>query len=281
LEGVIIQGAEYGEYTIVVHGANVPAGPQPFALAATGDSLKTDITPPAKVADLSATTGSSSGAVKIDWTSPGDDGNSGTASAYVIKYNKTPITSANWSSSTTVADILLPSPPLTPESLIVYGLKPGDTYYFAIKTMDEIPNTSDVSNSPSAQSSTAPDIVAPAAITDLSANRGVFIGEVLLNWTAPGDDENTGKAVTYTLRMSTTQITAANWISATLVDSVPAPSLAGTREVLTLSSMGLGQTYYFAIKAQDEVPNISGLSNFNNTVAEDKRKLFMPIALRQ
>lgn len=36
------------------------------------------------------------------------------------------------------------------ESFIVSGLIPGQTYYFAIKTQDEIPNTSGLSNSPNA-----------------------------------------------------------------------------------------------------------------------------------
>jgi hypothetical protein len=281
LEGVIIPGAEYGVYTIVVHGANVPSGPQPFALAAAGDTLAGDAIAPAKITNLAAGTGGSSGAVDLTWTATGDDAKDGTATSYSIRYNKTPITAANWASSTTVADVPVPSPAGSPESLTVYGLKPGDTYYFAIKTLDEVPNVSGVSNSPGVQASTAPDIVPPASITDLTASPGIEIGEVLLSWTAPGDDENTGSAASYTVRMSTTQITAANWISATIVTGVPAPSLAGTREVLTLSNMTIQQTYYFAIKAKDDVPNISGLSNVGNTTAEDKRKIFLPIALRR
>ena len=282
LEGVIIPGAAYGTYTIVVHGANIPNGPQPFALAATGDQLGIDAIAPAKITDLHAETGSSSGAADLSWTAPGDDGLTGDpASAYVIKYNKSAITSANWSASTTVVDIPAPSPAGSAASLTVYGLKPGDTYYFAIKTLDEIPNVSAVSNSPSAQASTAPDTVPPAKITDLAAYPGLHIGDILLSWTAPGDDVRTGTAISYTLRMSTTEITTANWISATLVTDVPSPSLAGTREVLTLPNMPLNQTYYFAIKAQDEVPNISELSNIDSTVAEDRRKLFLPMTLRQ
>jgi len=40
VEGVIIPNAPYGNYTVIVHGANVPQGPQPFALAASGDYLQ-------------------------------------------------------------------------------------------------------------------------------------------------------------------------------------------------------------------------------------------------
>jgi hypothetical protein len=37
VEGITIPGAMYGSYTVIVHGYNVPHGPQPFALAASRD----------------------------------------------------------------------------------------------------------------------------------------------------------------------------------------------------------------------------------------------------
>jgi hypothetical protein len=39
VEGVLIANAPYGNYTILVHGYNIPNGPQPFAVVASGDSL--------------------------------------------------------------------------------------------------------------------------------------------------------------------------------------------------------------------------------------------------
>ena len=39
VEGVLIPSALYGNYTILVHGYNIPNGPQPFAVVASGDSL--------------------------------------------------------------------------------------------------------------------------------------------------------------------------------------------------------------------------------------------------
>ena len=286
LEGVIIPGAEYGAYTIVVHGANVPSGPQPFSMAATGDQLVGDAIAPAKITDLAAATGGSSGAVDLTWTATGDDAKDGTATSYSIRYNKSPITAANWSSSTRVGDVPVPSPSGNPESLTVYGLKPGDTYYFAIKTLDEVPNVSEVSNSPNASSSTAPDIVPPDAITDLSANRGVEIGEVLLSWTAPGDDETTGTATAYAVGYYTSTITSANWVTATnwfttTFGTAPSPNPAGTHETLMLSGVPQKVRYYFAVKAQDEVPNIAGLSNVSDTFAEDKLKIFLPLTQRR
>lgn len=40
VEGVLVPNAPYGEYTIIVRGVNVPHGPQPFALVASGDTLQ-------------------------------------------------------------------------------------------------------------------------------------------------------------------------------------------------------------------------------------------------
>ena len=40
VEGVLLPNARYGVYKVVVHGVNIPMGPQPFALAASGDYLR-------------------------------------------------------------------------------------------------------------------------------------------------------------------------------------------------------------------------------------------------
>jgi len=40
VEGVILPNAAYGTYRVVVHGVNVPKGPQAFALVASGDGLR-------------------------------------------------------------------------------------------------------------------------------------------------------------------------------------------------------------------------------------------------
>jgi hypothetical protein len=45
VEGVLLPNARYGVYKVVVHGVNIPMGPQPFALAASGDYLREGNTP--------------------------------------------------------------------------------------------------------------------------------------------------------------------------------------------------------------------------------------------
>ena len=101
----------------------------------------------------------------------------------------------------------------------------------------------------------------PAAVTDLVASMGTLPGEVQLDWTAPGDDGSIGTPVTYTVRYAAQPITATNWVSSTDVSGEPQPSIAGSPENMTVSGLAPCQLYYFALKTQDDVPNMSGTSN--------------------
>ncbi len=220
-----------------------------------------DTTPPAAVTNLAASTGGASGSVNLSWTAPGDDGNTGTASNYIIRYNTLLITEANWSASTDITGEPAPAPAGTTQSMTVTGLTPGQTYFFAIKSQDEVPNTSPISNSPSAQAKPIIDITPPAAVANLAAVTGSASGSVNLSWTAPGDDGNTGTASNYIVRYNTLLITEANWSASTDVTGEPAPAPAGTTQSMTVTGLNPGQTYFFAIKSQDEVPNTSPISN--------------------
>ena len=115
-----------------------------------------DITPPAAIDDLQAVTGTANGSVELSWTAVGDDGNTGTASSYEIRYSINTITDANWDTAALITTgIPAPKASGQPQSMTVYGLTSG-TYYFAVRAKDEVPNTGDVSNSPSAEAFTPP-----------------------------------------------------------------------------------------------------------------------------
>jgi parallel beta-helix repeat protein len=110
-----------------------------------------DTVPPSIINDLGATTGNKEGTVDLTWTAPGDDGTSGTAANYIVRYATTAITTdSGWTSATNVSGEPTPKPSGNQENMTVGGLTPGQKYYFAIKTQDEVPNTSELSNSPSA-----------------------------------------------------------------------------------------------------------------------------------
>jgi len=107
-----------------------------------------DTTSPSAVIDLS-TSNPTPHSITLTWTAPGDDGNNGTASQYDIRYSTSEITEENWNSATQCTGVPAPKPAGSSETFTVTGLSPNTTYYFALKTADEVPNWSPISNSPS------------------------------------------------------------------------------------------------------------------------------------
>ncbi len=107
-----------------------------------------------------------------------------------------------------------------------------------------------------------PDLLPPAAITDLSLMAGSFPGDVILHWTATGDDGAVGQATRYEVRWDVTPIlTEDDWANSALpVDGpYPAPAAAGTAQEMT-AHFAPGVTLYFAVKACDEDGNWSEVS---------------------
>jgi hypothetical protein len=109
------------------------------------------------------------------------------------------------------------------------------------------------------------DTIAPSAIANLSLS-GLTSSSITLNWASPGDDGNIGTASSYDIRYSTSQITDANWASATQATGEPQPLSSGTIQTFTIGGLNPGTLYYFAIKTLDEVPNTSGLSNVPSAI---------------
>ena len=85
------------------------------------------------------------GPVTLEWTAPGDDGPNGTAASYEVKYSTSPIvTLADFNGATAVVGEPLPQAAGSHETLEV-SLSTG-VYYFAMRTRDEVPNPSGLSN---------------------------------------------------------------------------------------------------------------------------------------
>jgi hypothetical protein len=104
------------------------------------------------------------------------------------------------------------------------------------------------------------DQTAPGKIADLKAGTPTQTS-IALNWTAPGDNDDTGTAANYDIRMSTTKITDANWDLATPLNGEPAPSPAGSAQNFTATGLLCNRNYFFAAKTADEANNVSPLSN--------------------
>jgi uncharacterized repeat protein (TIGR02543 family) len=114
------------------------------------------------------------------------------------------------------------------------------------------------------ESSPSTDTIPPSEVTNLNTETGDY-GQVILTWTATGDDGMIGIASEYDIRYvpqaNGPVVTETEWLGATSVTGEPAPSLAGTSESMSVGGLEPGASYYFAIKTADEVPNWSALSN--------------------
>jgi len=213
--------------------------------------------------------------VKLSWTAPGDDSLTGTAAEYDLRYSTTAITSTNFSAATRFTGTPTPTASGTRQTVTVTGLNPNTTYYFAIKTGDEVPNWSGISNVISRATLAAPDTIRPAPLA--VSVTGTTETTASLRWNASGDDSLTGTATSYDVRYSTTPITTANWNSATQVNGEPIPGAPGTVTNYTVNGLVRQTTYYFAVKVADNAGNVSALSNVVNTTTPDQTA---PAAIR-
>ncbi|WP_455393163.1 fibronectin type III domain-containing protein [[Eubacterium] cellulosolvens] len=218
-----------------------------------------DTTPPAGITNL-AGSAISSNSVKLTWTAPGDDGTTGTVTGYDIRYSTTQINDSVWADATQVADEPLPQPASAPETFTVTGLFAGTKYYFAIKSYDERPNYSILSNIASATTYSSDDSIAPAKIDDLAVAE-TSETTATLTWTAVGDDGKTGSATAYELRFEKSEINDLSWRFATKIMGLPQPKPAGENETFLVTGLDPNTEYFFAMKAADEAPNWSPLSN--------------------
>lgn len=201
----------------------------------------TDTTPPATVSDfelLDVTAGS----VLVTWTAPGDDGTSGTASAYELRYATTPITPQNFGSALPALNVPTPSGAGTTELLTVAGLAPDTNYWLALRARDEAGNIASLSNV--VQGRTLPGDAAP--LVPPGAPQPHYVSDhVTLSW---GASTHPGVIGYHVYRRpdggTETRVTAA---------PVPATSY----EDFTVTD---GMAYYYRVTAVDESLNESAHS---------------------
>lgn len=188
-----------------------------------------DITAPSTIANLSAGSPAPD-SLTLAWTAPGDDNSTGTATSYDVRYFTSSITDANFSSATQVSSVPAPKISGSSESLIVSGLSAGTTYYFAIKTSDELPNVSAISNIVSASTK-------PPAPTGFTASPGN--SQVTVSWSPFSG------ATSYNLYMaSQSGVTKTNY--ATLTEGM---QHTGVTSPYTHTGLTNGKTYYFVVTA--------------------------------
>lgn len=100
-----------------------------------------DVTPPAAIAATAALTHSRHADVRLDWTAVGDDGSTGTATAYELRWARTAITDeAQWAAATPVTVNLNPQAPGQTETFTAQWLPPLNTYHLSLRAVDELGN---------------------------------------------------------------------------------------------------------------------------------------------
>ncbi len=252
-------------FTITTEGSKVP---RTESILLEVVPPPTDPYAPGQVTDLAAGAPFAT-KVPLTWTASGDDGYTGTASAYDLRYSTSPITDdVTFAAATQVEGVPSPKQAGQQESFMVTGLEGSTTYYFALKVHDKGGNVSDMSN-PVTATTTPPDLVAPEFIGNLVAKPSTNAGGVDLTWTAP-EDYGVNKSGPYTcasyeLRYSSSPIAfddgGASWDAATPVDGLAAPKAPGTAEGYSVTGLTGSTEYYFAIRSTDDSGNVSEISN--------------------
>ncbi|PIB35289.1 hypothetical protein BFP72_07700 [Reichenbachiella sp. 5M10] len=114
----------------------------------------------------------------FSWTAPADMPNSTQVTYYDLRYSTQPINASNFGEATP-ANVKKPSSPGTTEEIILEGLLPATTYYFAIVSSDYFGNTSSLSTVLSGTTEDAPTIAIagdPSVTIDLSTDTKTALG---------------------------------------------------------------------------------------------------------
>lgn len=104
------------------------------------------------------------------------------------------------------------------------------------------------------------DSIPPAPITDLRAGNASS-NAVVLQWTAHGDDADSGRAGSYDIRYALAPIDSLTFNTATRATNRLVPQLPGSPETFEVTGLNFNTTYFFAIKILDEQGNASPISN--------------------
>ncbi len=219
--------------------------------------LRGDTDPPMAIDDLAGIVKGST-IISLSWASPEDE-NTGCVSDYDIRYSTDSLELVAWDASVQVNSDSIPKLPGEDQTFLVQDLPGATELYFAVKSKDIFDNTSEISNIIKLKTLDA-DAIKPAAITDLSAD-SVSSYAVRIVWTATGNDSIFGTALGYDIRYSETNLLEKNWNDAMQVEPVPDPLEAGTLQKLLIHGLSPEKTYYIGIKAYDQEPNYSNLSN--------------------
>ena len=136
--------------------------------------------------------------ITLEWTAPGDDALTGSASLYDLRYSSSQVgadTLAWWNAASSATGLPAPSPAGQTDSATVTSLIPETTYYFILRSYDDGGNSSGYSNVASSTTGaefpeTQPGCEVPAS-PPTQFHAAVDSGDVVLSWTPSGDPLST------------------------------------------------------------------------------------------
>lgn len=120
-----------------------------LAVSCGDDSTGTRTAIPDAVSDL-ACADSIGESITISWTAPGNDGSSGTAAAYELRYAGESITEETWDAATPVTGLPAPQAAGSSETFVFDDVTWWETHFWAMKTQSSTEDWSAISNIPRA-----------------------------------------------------------------------------------------------------------------------------------
>ncbi|MBU1178608.1 fibronectin type III domain-containing protein [Patescibacteria group bacterium] len=159
---------------------------------------------------------------------------------------------------------------------LLTGLKNGKPYYLSVAPLTwSIDDSEAFLSEQEKQNRTSQPIIAtpadlyyPGKIEELKIeNTGTDTVE--LSWSTPGDENFDGQATKFDLRYSDKEITTELFPDAIKYEHLPTPEKPSTGQKWRVEGLEPGVKYYFAIKTEDEVGNVSDLSNVVSTETID------------
>ncbi|MFA5859275.1 MAG: carboxypeptidase regulatory-like domain-containing protein [Elusimicrobiota bacterium] len=220
--------------------------------------LTTDFTAPGTVVISTAAPAENAvGGITLDWTATGDDGSTGDLYDALMEIRSS--TNAADGGSTALNSTIWPLEILagTTQTHTVTGLLPGATYFLWLRIADNARNWSAFSTVASAYSNF--DGVSPSAVTNLTASTRE---QILLTWTAPGDNGikgdliNSKFEITYTTKSANISASSDNYVL-----FIPTTTKPGVNQILNLTALVPFATYYIWLRTYDDAENPSAYSS--------------------
>ncbi len=238
-------------------------------LSTVSPAVRTNNTPVA-VSSMSLSRGPLNSDVTVTWIFPGDEPTGPDEGIATVRYSKTRLMAdeTDWALADGQKSFSYNASSGAVQISVVTGLETETTYYFAMKLVDELSRSS-------ALSTVHPSIVTnrpPVAISQLTAARGAANGAIDVTWTYAGDDDLPTVGGIYAIKYRTDGpiLLDADWTAAPFQSSGVFTGTTGNVFQNTIGGLADGTTYYFAIRLQDPLGSLSGISTVSPSTATNR-----------